>query len=170
MSARLALVAAIGRNGVIGAGDRLPFRLPSDLKHFRALTWNKPLIMGRKTFLSIGRPLPGRETIVVARDPSFAAPDGVHVAADPQSALALAQRRASAMGAGEIILAGGGALYAALLPFVARMYLTLVDLSPPGDVYFPAIDWTEWKERERIRPEPQPGDEAGFEFVAFDRA
>ncbi|PNG25137.1 dihydrofolate reductase [Methylocella silvestris] len=169
MSAALALVAALGENGVIGVGDRLPFRLPSDLKRFRALTWGKPLLMGRKTFVSIGRPLPGRETIVVTRDKGFAAPAGVHLAFSPEDALSLAITRAAAMGADEIILAGGGELYAALLPRVARMYLTLVEASPPGDALFPAVDWTDWIETERLRPEPQAGDEAKFAFVRFER-
>ncbi|VTZ52334.1 Dihydrofolate reductase type 3 [Methylocella tundrae] len=170
MSVPLALVAAIGQNGVIGADDRLPFRLPSDLKRFRALTWGKPLLMGRKTFESIGRPLPGRETIIVTRGLEFSvAASGVHVAYDLDEALALAQRRAEAMGADEVILAGGGDLYGALLAHVDRMYLTLVDLAPPGDVRFPHIDWSEWVERARIRPPPHPADEASFAFVEFQR-
>ncbi len=125
--------------------------------------------MGRKTFQSIGRPLPGRETIVVTRDAAFAAPEGVHVAHGLDAALALAQRRAQAMGADEIILAGGGDLYAALLADVDRMYLTLVDLSPAGDVRFPPIDWSVWVERERIQPPPQPNDEASFAWVEYRR-
>jgi dihydrofolate reductase len=170
MSAPLAIVAAIGQNGVIGAGDRLPWRLPSDLRRFRALTLGKPLLMGRKTYQSIGRALPGRETILVTRERGLIAPsDGVHVAHDLDAALALAQARAQAMGAAEIILAGGGDLYAALLSRVDRIYLTLVDLAPPGDVRFPAIDMTQWIEEARERPQPQPGDEASFAFVALRR-
>ncbi len=169
MTARLALIAAIAENGVIGAGDSLPFRLPSDLKRFRALTWGKPLLMGRKTFESIGRALPGRETIVLTKDPASGAAPGLYVAHDLGSALALAQTRANAMGAQEIILAGGGELYGALLPFVDRMYLTFVDLAPPGDARFPAVDWSQWIEIERIRPQPQPSDEASFSFAEFRR-
>jgi dihydrofolate reductase len=170
MSAPLAIVAAIGRNGVIGADDRLPWRLPSDLKRFRALTLGKPLLMGRKTFQSIGRALPGRETIVVTREMGFSASGaGVHLAHDLESALALAQARAEAMGANEIILAGGGDLYAALLPRVDRMYLTLVDLAPAGDAHFPPIDATQWSEVARQRQEPGPQDEAGFSFVELRR-
>ncbi|MGA2638683.1 dihydrofolate reductase [Methylocella sp.] len=170
MSAPLAIVAAIGRNGVIGADDRLPWRLPSDLKRFRALTLGKPLLMGRKTFQSIGRALPGRETIVVTRERGFAAdPAGVHVAHDLDAALALAQARAQAMAADEIILAGGGDLYAALLDRVDRMYLTLVDLSPAGDAHFPSIDAAQWIEAARTRPQPIPADEAAFTFVELRR-
>ena len=170
MSAPLAIVAAVGRNGVIGADDGLPWRLPSDLKRFRALTLGKPLLMGRKTFQSIGRALPGRETIVVTREKGFSASGaGVHLAHDLESALALAQARAEAMGAKEIILAGGGDLYAALLARVDRMYLTLVDLAPAGDAHFPPIDATQWSEVVRQRQEPGPQDEAGFSFVELRR-
>ena len=94
----LAIVAAVARNGVIGANNGLPWRLSSDLKRFKALTWGKPLVMGRKTYLSIGRALPGRETIVVTRDPAFA-PAGVVVAHELEAALDLAAQRAGAMGA-----------------------------------------------------------------------
>jgi dihydrofolate reductase len=170
MSAPLAIVAAIGRNGVIGAGDRLPWRLPSDLKRFRALTLGKPLLMGRKTFQSIGRALPGRETIVVTREPGFTAhAAGVHVAYHLDAALALAQARAQAMAADEIILAGGGDLYASLLARVERMYLTLVDLSPAGDAHFPPIDAAQWTEVAREQPKPSPEDEAGFTFIELRR-
>jgi dihydrofolate reductase len=170
MSVPLAIVAAIGRNGVIGNGDQLPWRLPSDLRRFRALTLGKPLLMGRKTFQSIGRPLPGRETIVATRQRGFLAPaGGVHVAHDLDAALTLAQARAAAMGADEIIVAGGGDLYAALLPRVDRMYLTLVDLCPPGDVRFPAIDSANWIEDVRDEQPPGPGDEASFAFRVLRR-
>jgi dihydrofolate reductase len=170
MSAPLAIVAAIGRNGVIGAGDLLPWRLPSDLKRFRALTIGKPLLMGRKTFQSIGRALPGRETIVVTREQGFTAhAAGVHVAYHLDAALALAEARAEAMAADEIILAGGGDLYAALIDRVERMYLTLVDLSPQGDAHFPPIDAAQWSEVARVRPKPSPEDEAGFSFVELRR-
>ena len=170
MNAPLAIVAAIGRNGVIGADDRLPWRLPSDLKRFRALTLGKPLLMGRKTFQSIGRALPGRETIVVTRERAFA-PDhpGVHVAHDLDVALALARSRAAAMGADEIILAGGGDLYAALLPLADRMYLTMVDLSPAGDVRFPPFDATQSAEISRLEPPRGPNDESAFSFVELRR-
>ena len=169
MSAPLTLLAAIAENGVIGEGNGLPFRLPSDLKRFRALTLGKPLLMGRRTFASIGRPLPGRETIVVTRDAGFSAPPGVFAAASPAAALELGRARADALGAQEVILAGGGELYAALLPAAARMRLTLVEASPQGDVRFPPIDWGDWIETERLRPEPQPGDEAPFSFVTYER-
>ena len=102
----LVLVAAVARNGMIGANGGLPWRLSSDLKRFKALTWGKPLVIGRKTFESIGRALPGRETIVVTRDPAFA-PSGVFVAHNLDAGTDLAAERARAMGADEIIIGGG---------------------------------------------------------------
>ena len=164
----LALVAAVARNGVIGGDNTLLWRLSSDLKRFKAITMGKPLLMGRKTFDSIGKPLPGRETIVVTRDRSFAV-EGVHVAHDPQAGLALARGRAAAMGADEVILAGGAELYALLLPQVTRMYLTHVELTPEGDAHFPDIDWADWHEVARVTPVRQPKDEADFNFVDYVR-
>ncbi len=165
----LVLVAAVARNGVIGADNRLLWRLSSDLKRFRARTWGKPLVMGRKTFQSIGRPLPGRETIVVTRDPGFSA-EGVFVVHGLDAALALAQARAAAMGAGAIVVAGGGEIYAQTIGRADRLALTEVALAPEGDAAFPRIDPAEWRE---IRREPGgrgPGDEADFCFVDFERA
>jgi len=175
MSAPLAIVAAIAENGVIGDGRGLPWHLPSDLKHFRAITLGKPLLMGRKTFESIGRVLPGRETIVVTRDPTFALPrrcgpaKAIHVAHGLDAALALAQARADAMGAEEVILAGGGDLYESLIDRAERMHLTFVDIAPRGEVIFPAIDWSNWLEVSRLRPRPAAKDEATFAFVDFER-
>jgi len=175
MTTPLAIVAAIAKNGVIGDGNRMPWRLPSDLKRFRAITMGKPLLMGRKTFQSIGRALPGRETIIVTRDRDFdPSADtgealGVHVAHELDAALTLAQERATAMGAKEVIVAGGGDLYKILIDRAARMYLTFVDLEPQGDVRFPGIDWSTWIEEQRIAPEPMAKDETTFAFVDFRR-
>ena len=168
MSPPLVIVAAVARNGVIGGDNRLLWRLPSDLKRFRALTWGRPLIMGRKTFASIGRVLPGRETIVLTRDAGFVAA-GVHVAHSIAQALELAAVRAVAMGAGEIILAGGAELYAALLMRAERLQITQVDLAPAGDAHFPAIDPLYWRETDRVAPPPETGDETGFAFVTYQR-
>jgi dihydrofolate reductase len=175
MKVPLAIVAAIAENGVIGDGRGLPWHLPSDLKHFRRVTMGKPLLMGRKTFQSIGRALPGRETIVVTRDRAFDPSRGggqaeaIHVAHELDAALALAQARAQAMGAAEVILAGGGNLYESLIGRAERMHLTLVDIAPRGGVSFPAIDWSNWLEVSRVRPQPAAKDEATFAFVDFDR-
>ena len=164
----LVLVAAVARNGMIGGENRLLWRLPSDLKHFRAITWGKPLIMGRKTFASVGRPLPGRETIVLTRAVDFR-PEGVLVAHDLEAALTTARERGAAMGATEIVVAGGGELYAQLIGRADRLAITEVDLAPEGDAFFPAIDRSRWREVARQAPPRAAGDEAGFAFVDYAR-
>lgn len=169
MNPPLALVAAIAENGVIGAHGGIPWRLPSDLRHFREVTMGKPLLMGRRTFESIGRALPGRETIVVTRDRTFAPKAEVHVAHDIETALALASARALAAGAEEVIAAGGGDLYGYLIGEVELMHLTFVEIRPQGDVFFPALDWSQWDELRRVRPPRAPGDEAAFSFVDYRR-
>jgi dihydrofolate reductase len=169
VSLPLSAVVAIAENGVIGLDNRLPWRISSDLKHFKALTLGKPIIMGRKTFVSLGRVLPGRETIVVSRDPIFAPPDGVFVVAGVEAALQLGDTRAKALGASEIILAGGAEIFAALIDRIDRLYVTFVALSPPGDAYFPAIDWSKWREVRREEHSPQKGDDSAFAFVEYVR-
>jgi dihydrofolate reductase len=164
----VALVAAVARNGVIGAGDALPWRLSSDLKRFKALTMGKPLIMGRKTFQTIGRPLPGRATIVVTRDAGFAA-EGVEVAHDIEAALRLAEARALDAAVDEIAVAGGGEIYAQTIGRAARLYITEVDLAPEGDARFPAIDPALWREVGREAGQRGPRDEADFVFVEYRR-
>ena len=164
----LVLVAAVARNGVIGANNRLPWRLSSDLKRFKALTWGKPLLMGRKNFHSIGRSLPGRETIVVTRDPAFAAP-GVFVAHSLEAGLDLAAERARFMGADQIIVAGGGEIYAQTIKRASRLFITEVALDAEGDVRFPPIDPEQWREVKRETGERGPRDEADFAFVEYER-
>ena len=160
----LVIVAAVARNRVIGGDNRLLWKLRSDMQHFRALTMGKPLVMGRKTFESIGRPLPGRETIVVTRDRSFR-PQGVHVAHDLPGALALAQDSAQRMGADEIVIAGGGDLYGQLIGQCRDLHLTEVDLAPQGDALFPVIDPQLWRPVRREAHAAGPGDEAAFAVV-----
>lgn len=168
MSLPLTLIAAVAENGVIGKDNRLPWHLSSDLKRFRTLTMGKPMIMGRKNFQSIGRVLPGRESIVLTRDKAFAA-DGVHIVHTPEEALSCATGRALAMRSQEIILAGGAEIYAALMDKTDRMHLTFVDLSPDGDTFFPAPDWSQWVEESRLRPEKDEKDDATFSFVVYRR-
>ena len=165
----LASVVAVARNGVIGGDNRLLWKLRSDMVHFRAITMGKPMIMGRRTWDSIGRPLPGRESIVVTRDTSFKA-EGAHVVHDIQAALTLAQERAKAMNAAEIVLAGGGDLYAQMLDQCDVLHVTEVDLAPQGDATFPKIDPKIWREVSRESHEAQQGDEAAYSFVTYMRA
>ena len=164
----LAIVAAVARNGVIGANNGLPWRLSSDLKRFKALTWGKPLVMGRKTYLTIPRALPGRETIVVTRDPAFA-PAGVNIVHELEAALDLAAQRAGAMGAEEIIVAGGAEIYAQTMARASRLYITEVALDAVGDARFPPIDPSQWREVRRRKGERGPRDEADFAFVDYER-
>ncbi|MFN3892270.1 MAG: dihydrofolate reductase [Beijerinckiaceae bacterium] len=164
----LVLVVAVGRNGVIGGDGRLPWRLPGDLKRFKAVTMGKPMLMGRKTFEAIGRPLPGRETIVLTRDPVFSAP-GIHVAGTLEQGLKIAAARAAAMGASEIIVAGGGELYRQTMPLAARLDITEVDLSPPGDATFPAPDAAIWREISRTPFARGEKDDASFTAVIYER-
>jgi dihydrofolate reductase len=161
-------VVAVGQNGVIGGDGQLPWRLPSDLKRFKAVTIGKPMLMGRKTFAAIGRPLPGRETIVLTRDPVFSSP-GIHVARTLEEGLGLCAERAKAMGAGEIIVAGGGELYRQTLPFASRLDVTQVDLSPPGDATYPAVDPAQWREIARTPYPRGEKDDASFTVVVFER-
>jgi dihydrofolate reductase len=170
MTPKLALIVAIAENGVIGKDNGLPWHLSSDLKRFRALTIGKPVLMGRKTFDSIGRVLPGRDTIAVSRDPHYTPPTGVYAAASIAAGLELARTRAEALGADEIMLAGGAELFAALIDRVDRIYATWVAGAPDGDVYFPSIDWSQWREVKREDHQPQKGDDAAFSFVDYERA
>jgi dihydrofolate reductase len=165
----LAIVVAVGRNRAIGQKGRLPWTMPGDLAHFRALTMGTPMIMGRRTFDSIGRALPGRESIVVTRDNALALPAGVHRVADPHEAMMLAKARAEAMKAASISLIGGATLFAAMMPMVERLHVTIVDLAPEADTVFPVIDPAIWRETSRISPPRDPNDEAACVFVDYTR-
>lgn len=133
---RIALVAARAANGVIGAAGGLPWHLPDDLRRFKALTLGRTVVVGRRTWQSIGRALPGRRWIVVTRDPAFRA-EGAETAPD----LAAAYGRAGA----DVVVAGGAAVYAAALPDATHLYLTEVEASPTGDTFFPPVDLARWR-------------------------
>ncbi len=169
MSPLLVGVVAVADNGVIGQGNALPWHISADLKRFRTLTLGKPLIMGRKTFASIGRALPGRETIVVTRDAKFAPPPGVFTAATIDAALRRAAGRADILGAPEIIVAGGGEIYAALLDRIDRLHMTYVHCTPEGDAFFPPIDWSHWREVFREDHLPEAGNDAGYTWADYIR-
>ena len=152
---RLTLIAALGRNRVIGVDGTMPWHLPDDLAHFKATTMGHPLVMGRATFEAVGRPLPGRRTIVLTRSRTWRHPD-VEVAHSFADALALAGP------ADEVFVAGGGQVYAEALPWAHRMVLTEVDASPDGDTVFPAWDEAQWQEVERAS-------HPGFDIVVYER-
>jgi dihydrofolate reductase len=164
----LVLVAAVAENGVIGRDNGLPWRLKSDMRRFRARTWGKPVVMGRKTFQSLARPLPGRTNIVVSRDRGFTAP-GVVVAADLRAALEAARGDALRRGADEIVVIGGAEIYAQTLPIADRLDLTLVKARPEGNICFPSIDPQAWREAERSEHKAGPEDAADFAFVSYER-
>ena len=163
------VVAAVAENGVIGRGNALPWRLRSDMLNFRALTMGKPVVMGRKTFLSIGRPLPGRTTIVVSRDGTFAAP-GVVVAPSLEAALAVARGDALRRGVDTVVVAGGADIYLQAMPLATRLAVTEVAKRVDGDVAFPAIDPKLWRQTGRREGQQGPEDEAPFTFVTYERA
>ncbi|PPD45830.1 MAG: diacylglycerol kinase [Methylocystis sp.] len=168
MHPKLVAVVARSQNGVIGVGNELPWRLSSDLKRYKARTWGKPMIMGRRTWESIGRPLPGRESVVVTRRTGYEAP-GAHVAASLAESLDIARRLAGEMGADEIIVAGGEEIYRALLDETDIIELTEVALDIPGDAHFPALDPGEWQEIARETPLRGEKDDADFVYVTLRR-
>ena len=140
----LCLIAALAQNRVIGRDNQLPWHLPADLKHFKALTLGKPIIMGRKTWDSLGRPLPGRLNLVISRQPGLSL-EGAEVFASLDAALQRAEAWALAQGVDELMLIGGAQLYEQALPLAARLYLTRVELSPEGDAWFPEFDTSIWQ-------------------------
>ncbi len=160
---RLCLIAALATNGVIGRHNTLPWRLPDDLKHFKALTLGCPVIMGRKTWESLGRPLPGRENIVVTRDPVYAAA-GCRVVHGLEEALAACGN------AEEVFVIGGGELYALALPLAHTLYLTEVHGNVEGDAHFPAFDRSRFLETQREHHAADETHAWAFDFVSYQAA
>ena len=134
----ITLVVAMAKNGAIGVGGRMPWHLPADLGHFKKITWGKPIIMGRKTFQSIGKPLPGRQNIVVTRSQKFTA-EGCDIAGGLKSAIEMAI-------GDEVMVIGGGQLYGRALPLAQRLIITEVDCEPEADTWFPERDEKQWQE------------------------
>lgn len=164
----MSMIVAAARNGVIGRNNALPWRLPDDLRYFRRVTMGKPVIMGRRTFESIGRPLPGRDNIVVSRNRQFAAA-GIHVVHDLVQAYTVASASARASGAEELMLLGGAQLYAAALPQIQRIYLTRVHADISGDACLPALDRDSWYEISRQDHAADNGNEFPFSFIVLER-
>lgn len=166
---RIALVVAVAMNGVIGDAGTLPWRLSSDLKMFRRLTMGKPVIMGRRTFQSLPKPLDGRLNIVITRDPAFR-PAGALVVLGVEAALAAARENAAATGADEIMVIGGADVYSQILPRADRIYWTEVHAMPDGDTRFPAFERTCWIETDREAIPRGPRDDFDAELVTLERA
>lgn len=158
---RLSLIVAAADNGVIGREGKLPWHLPPDLKHFKALTLGKPVIMGRKTFDSIGKALPGRQNIVLSHDAGYRAA-GARVVGDLESALW------AAADVDEVMVIGGAAIFAQALPIADRIYWTEIHADVTGDVLFPSFDRAEWRETEREDIAAQ-GTLPAYSFVCLER-
>jgi dihydrofolate reductase len=164
----VSLVVAIAENGIIGRDGGLPWRLPSDLSTFRRVTMGKPVIMGRRTFQSLPKPLEGRDNIVVSRDAHFR-PDGAIVESDFASALARARQCAEARGVEEIMVIGGTDIFNEALPLARFIYKTEVHARPQGDALFPDVDWSHWEELARTPLPKGPRDEFAATFVVMER-
>lgn len=158
----ISLIVAASTNNVIGAHGELPWKLGNDLRRFKRLTMGKPIVMGRKTWQSIGRPLPGRQNIVITRQAEFVA-GGCDVVASPAAALALAGDAA------EIMVIGGGEIYRGFLPGAARLYLTRVHAVIEGDAFFPEIDPRTWQLIETESHDADDAHQYAFDFMTFER-
>lgn len=150
---KITAIVAMARNRVIGANGRMPWHLPADLRRFRAITWGKPILMGRKTYEAIGHPLPGRHNIIISRSPDFHA-EGCSVANSIAGGLALATTE-------EIMVIGGAGIYQALLPRCDSLHLTLIHADFEGDILFPEWDASLWREIDRV---DYPAGEEGFPY------
>ncbi|KZY32671.1 MULTISPECIES: dihydrofolate reductase [unclassified Oleiphilus] len=162
------MIVAMAENRVIGINNKLPWYLPNDLKYFKQVTMGKPILMGRKTYESIGKPLPGRCNIVITRNESWSA-EGVKVVHSLEQAFDLGESVCDIDGQSEVMIIGGDQIYQTSLPDVDRIYLTKVHAEVEGDAYFPEVDWTQWREigREDFEAEgPNPYD---YSFIVLDR-
>lgn len=158
----LSLIAAVAENGVIGNDNALPWHLPDDLKRFKAITMGHPVIMGRKTYESIGRPLPGRRNIVISRNPEYMA-DGCETATSLPAAIA-----ACSGASDEVFVIGGAQIYAEAMPQARRLYLTEIRRAFEGNARFPAVDSTQWREVSRERFQTPEG--LKYDFAIYNRS
>lgn len=164
----LSLIAALGENRVIGVDNSMPWHLPGDFKYFKATTLGKPIIMGRKTWDSLGRPLPGRLNIVVSRQTDLVL-EGAEVFPSLDAAVARAEAWALEQGVDELMLIGGAQLYTQGLEQADRLYLTRVELSPQGDAWFPQFDTRHWKLVSNVQ-NPAEGDKPAYNFEVWEKA
>lgn len=166
---KLSLVWAMAQNRVIGRNNKLPWYLPEDLKYFKRITMGKPIIMGRKTFESIGKPLPGRTNIVVTRNPDYVV-EGVKTVHSLDAAKALCESLALVDGSDEAMVIGGGEIYAQALPLADRLYLTEVHAEVDGDAWFPEFDRDAWREVAREDFEACGPNPYNYSFIVLDKA
>ena len=165
---KTSLIVAATENGVIGKDNDMPWKISSDLRYFKNITMNKPIIMGRKTFQSIGKPLPGRVNIVITRDTSFAV-DGVITAHSVEMAIDVAKSIAEVKGLKEIMIIGGAQIYALCLPEADRLYLTRIHAEIEGDAHFPDLDAKDWLEYSSERRTAGEKDSHDYSFIVLDR-
>lgn len=164
----IAIIVCAARNGTIGQNGKMPWRMPSDLKHLKATTMGKPVVMGRKTYQSIGKALPGRTNIVVTRQPGFVLPDAI-VVSNLAAAIAEAEKVAAATGASEIMVLGGGEIYLAALPLADRVYLTRLAADIDGDTHFPDLPDADWTITSRAPLPRTPKDDGDAETLVYQR-
>lgn len=165
---RIALVVAMSKNGVIGRDNQLPWHLPADLQYFKKITMGRPIIMGRLTYESIGRPLPGRDNIVVTRNSEWQA-EGVNVFVDVEEALNYGRSRAEAQGVDEVMVIGGAQIFRQVLDVADRIYLTLVSANIQGDIVFPEINKEEWRESFCEEHDQDNKNHYPYTFLTLDR-
>lgn len=165
---KVALIAAFAQNLVVGINNSLPWHLPEDLKYFKRTTSGKAIIMGRKTYESIGRPLPNRTNIVVSRNATFSA-EGVVVVASLEAAIKHAEDVNTINGVDEVMIIGGAAIYEASLPLADRLYLTHVHANVEGDAYFPSVDFSQWLEVARDDFQKDESNPYDYSFVVYDK-
>jgi len=165
----VALIVAVAENGVIGRDGRLPWRLPSEMRHFRNVTMDKPVIMGRRTFVSLKKPLAKRDNIVLTHNREYA-PQGAIAVESVEQALKVASDCAMARAANEMMVVGGAEVYAALLPKAERIYFTRVHAKPDGDVRFPELDLGFWREVSSEHHPRGEKDEFDYTISVFERA
>jgi dihydrofolate reductase len=168
MDPEIALVVAVAENGVIGRDGGLPWRIPSEMRHFRQLTLDKPVIMGRKTFASLKKPLQERDNIVLTHNRGYA-PQGAIAVESVEQALKVAADCAFARAAKEVMVIGGAQIYAAMMPHASRIYLTRVHASPDGQIKFPELGPGEWREVSTKPQQSAENDEFNYTISIFER-
>lgn len=162
------IIVAVAENKIIGCDNKLPWKVSSDLRRFRILTMGKPVVMGRKTYVSLGKPLDGRDNIVVTRDENFAAA-AAYVSNSIEDALQMGEVKAIDRGVNEVMIIGGGEVYKATLPVVSRIYYTLIHAAPEGDACFPDLDESEWEIVSRERFSASEKDSADYSLIHYER-
>ncbi|MGV8834277.1 MAG: dihydrofolate reductase [Devosia sp.] len=168
MSVRIAMIVGVAANGVIGNDQTIPWRIPSDMQFFKATTLGKPIIMGRKQYETVGKPLPGRTNIVVTRQQGYQ-PDGVIVVSSLDNALETARGIAERDGVDEIMIIGGGDIYAQMMDRADRLYISHIALTPEGDVRFPEIDPAVWTVIEQPDVTANPKDSGSYHINVYQR-